>query len=146
MYNHRNASATLEVRVFTSAKRTVRTMRAQFLDSFVLVAIVQDSAVIAREDKQRIVKHTALVKCLYDSADAPVQFSDHVTARTHGGGIEEPMMGRPRHVDIVRCEVQEERAAGVSIDERNRAAGEGVGHGLIVPNRRFAAAHISDAA
>ena len=49
-------------------------------------------------------------------------------------------------MDVVHGEVEEERLALVALDELNRFVREVVGHVLVLPARRFAAAHVADAA
>ena len=110
------------------------------------VPVVHHGAVITREDHERPVRELQSVKRVEDLADAPVQLLHDVAAHAALAGPREPRMGNAGHVNVVGGEFQEERRGGVPLDERDRLAGEHVGHVFVDPPGGLAPGHVSDPA
>ena len=142
----RDAGAALELAVLAAAIRAGRPVVAELLDGVVAIAVVDDRAVVAGEDDQRVLGQPALVERLEHLADRPVELDDRVAPRAHPALAGEPRVRHARDVDVVGREVEEERPGLVPLDERDGLARERVGHVLVLPEGRLAALHVADPA
>ena len=88
-------------------------MRAQLRHRVILVAVVDDRAVVAGEDDERAIGELQAIERGQDLADAPVHLRDDVAARAHPRLAAEARVRHARHMDVVEREHQEERLVPV---------------------------------
>ena len=144
--DERDAGAALELAVLAAAIRAGRPVVAELLDGVVAIAVVDDRAVVAGEDDQRVPGQPVLVERLEHLADRPVELDDRVAPGAHPALADEPGVRHARDVDVVGGEVEEERPGLVPLDERDGLARERVGHGLVLPEGRLPPLHVADPA
>ena len=80
-------------------------MFAEFRDCAVLVAIVEDGAVVRAEDDEGFLGQVEAVQRFHDLADTPIEFEDGVAAQAGSAFPLEALVGHAGDVDVVRCEV-----------------------------------------
>ena len=80
------------------------------------------------------------------SPTAAVELLDDITADTATARATIARTGHARHMDVVRCEIEEERVIFVFLNEAVGFAGKRIGNRFVVPACRFAAAHKANAA
>ena len=115
--DERNACAALEPAVFAASKGAGGLMAAELLCRVIAVAVVDDRAIVAREDDQRVRGETAFVEGREHLADGPVELDDRVAPGAHPALAGEPWVRHARDVDVVGGEVEEERPGLVPLDE-----------------------------
>ncbi len=141
-----DSRSALKSAVLAAAKRAGGFVAAQLLDGVVAITVIHDRAVVAGEDDQRVRGKPVFVEGAQHLADRPVELDDRVASRAHPALAREARVRHARDVDVVGCEVEEEWSGFVPVDESDRLAREGLGHGFIVPEGGFASVHEADAA
>ena len=121
-------------------------MLTQFFDRIITIPIVDDRAVVAREQDQRIAGELQAVERREDLADGPIELCDGVATRPHGRRAHEARVRQARHVRIVQRKKEEERLRSLLLDEADRFARKDVSHVFVFPQRGLAAGHVADAA
>ena len=111
----------------------------------VFVPVVQDGAVVAGENDDRILFKAKPFQRLEHFAHAPVELRDGVAPEAHRAGAAETFRRESGDVDVVRREIEEEGPVFVLLDELHGVAGEGIGDVLVLPEGLAAALHIADA-
>ena len=111
----------------------------------VLVAIVHDAAVVAGEEHEGVIGEFESVERFKELRNGSVQFVDGVTAGSGGAAAFPAGMRDAGHVDVVGCEVEEERSVRIFLDELDTLTGEGIGHFFVHPACGFSTGHPSDA-
>ena len=112
----------------------------------VLVTVVHDSAVVAGEYHERIVRELEPVERGEHGAHGVVEFVNRVSASARGTGPFETRVGNAGNMHIVRGEEQEKWLLAARFDELHGVLGERVRHLLVIPAGRFPSGHPADAA
>ena len=114
----------------------------------VVIAVVDDAAIIAGEDYQRIIRDPEAIQGAQHLPYRPVELYDGIPAQPHTALPAEAGVGEARYVHVVGGEVDEEglRALALLTDEVDGVPRDGVGDVLIPPQRLAPALHIADAA
>ena len=109
-------------------------MIAQFCHGVVLVAIIEDGAVVTAEHDQRVSSQAQPIDRRSHLADGPVEFHDAVSPGAQSRGALKPFMRDPWHVDVVRRQQQKEWPGfrpGMGLDPANTLAHPGIGQILV---------------
>ena len=124
-----------------------RPMRSQLRHRVVLVTVVDDRAVVAREDHQGVIGQLQPVECAAGSGRRPNR-----SVRSHRRAAPCPSCRRSADGALAAHAGRAWRRTGRTarsadaLDELDGVAGEDVGHVLVTPERRAPAGHVADAA
>src|SRR5690606_24169750 len=84
-------------------------------------------------------------KRFHKFSDAPVRLHDHITPRAHSRCADKALVGRTRHMWLVKRIIEEERLVLMLPDIRLCPREERVGHIFVYPFSLFTAFHEADA-
>ena len=144
-YDEGDARAGLVGAVFPAPVMLHGGVPVQQFEGLVLVAVVDDGAVVATEDEDGVVGKLEAVEGVHDFAYGPVQLEDDVATGAHAALSGETGVGDAGNVDVLGAHVEEEGAGLVVDDEVLGLGGDDVGYLFIVPEGGFSAGHPADA-
>ena len=105
-------------------------------EAFVLRPV--DSAVVAREDHERVLGDPHLVERGEDATHARIELMDPITVRAGGALAGEVLVRRDRIMDGHRREIEEERPVlGLSLEPGRGLVGQHLHHALVLPAGRI---------
>lgn len=139
-----NARTALVRPVFGSAERMGGVDALPRLFGAVFVAVGNIRAVVARENKKRIVV-TVLLEARAHLAESVVHLDGLVAPYAEIGLAAEAFVGVARHVHVARAEIEKNVPASRSLEEFVGLAAQCVADVLILPAGCLAAAHMADA-
>src|SRR5262245_23443662 len=84
----------------------------------VLVAVIHDSAVVTGENNQRLLGELQPLEFAQHLSDGVVQLGDGVASRANGARAAKARVRHAWHVDAVRRQIEEERAALIAFNKR----------------------------
>ena len=109
--NHKwNPGAAIIIAVFAAAVDARRLVRPYLRRRVIFVSIVEHGAVVTRKHHDRVAGKLQAIQRVEHLADAPIEFENGIPARTHVALPRETRVRKTRDVDIVRREVEKERA------------------------------------
>jgi hypothetical protein len=144
-YDERDACAGIEGAVLTAAVVLHGSMAVQQFAGLVLIAVVDDGAVVATEDEDGVVGQVQAVQCVHDLSDGPVQLQDDVAAGAEAALACKAGVGDAGNVDVLRTHIEEEGFVFMSRDEALGLGGDDVGDVFIGPEGGTSAGHPADA-
>ena len=116
-YDEGDARAGLVGAVFPAPVMLHGGVPVQQFEGLVLVAVVDDGAVVATEDEDGVVGKLEAVEGVHDFAYGPVQLEDDVATGAHAALSGETGVGDAGNVDVLGAHVEEEGAVLVVDDE-----------------------------
>ena len=136
-----------EAAVLAAAERPGRRVIAQLLDGLVPIPVVDDGAVVAREEDERVRRRASRRSSV--ASTSPTDQSSCAIASPRGPIVVAPAKrGCGTRGTCGSCGAKNRKNgfAAVLLDERGRLAREDVRHVLVFPERGLAAGHVADAA
>lgn len=106
--NKRYSCAALKGAVLVATQRAGGAVTMQHLGSLVEISVVDDGAVVAREDDYGVVIQIELLQGLDDLSHCPVKLYDGIASQSHAALTAEALVGETGNVDVVGGEVHEE--------------------------------------
>ena len=114
-------------------------------EGLVVVAIVDDRAVVATEYEDGVVSQVQTVQRVHDLAYCPVELQDDVAARAEAALAGKAWVSHAGHMHVLCTQVEEEGFVLVLGYEVLGVVGDDVGYVFIVPQGRLATCHPADA-
>ena len=133
VYEKGDVCSAVEEAVFSATASACGAVVAYFLDSFVVISVLEHGAVVAGEDNHGVVEDTLFLKMVDKLSDTPVGLNYSVAAGAHGGGAGKAFVGSARHVGLMQTVVEEEGRVGMCGDVVFHLSYEIVGHVFVAP-------------
>lgn len=112
----------------------------------VIIGVFNGSAIVAGKDDEGVVSESELVKGFQNLSDCPVEFLNDIASCSAFAGSSKPWVGNHGFVDVVGCEIKEERLVLAFLYEFDGFGCQGVCDVFVHPAGGFSSCHIADSA
>ena len=143
-YYQRHDAAGLERAILSPAIGSAGGVAASQFNGAVLIAIIQHGAIVAGQDDKGAFGQSLFAQSFGEASHRLVELQNGLAAQSHRALAAKAFVWHPRHMDVVRTEIEEEGMVGILVNKLHGMGCNRVGDVLIAPKCPAATSHIPD--